>query len=251
MRHAALRADRQTSAADVETETLDTRTKLILAAERLFGDRGIDAVPLADIVAAAGQRNTSALQYHIGGREQLITAILEYRRATVDARRLELLDSYANAGVTMNEGAIAAGIIIPLVELMLSDPRGGNYLCFLSQAFLTERPAATYHSIAQNDRGLRRCHRLYRARHPNIPSRLLVERFTLCVRGVFYALADWQRDSWARRSSVPRSALPGFAVDLITINARALSSVRGGEHRFVPFAVPGPCSDNSEVEAAD
>jgi AcrR family transcriptional regulator len=234
--------------ADIE---VDTRTRLILTAERLFGERGIDAVPLGDVVAAAGQRNASALQYHIGGREQLITAILDYRRAAMDARRMDLLDSYANAGVTMDEGAIAAGIIMPLVELMLSNPSGGNYICFLSQAFLTKCPAAAYRSIAQHDRGLRRCHRHYRDRHPNVLPRLLLERMTVCVRGVFYALADWQRDSSVRRGSVPRSALPGFALDLITMTASALRSAGAQERRFAPFAAPRARSKSLDLQAAD
>ena len=231
--------------ADIEQ---DTRTRLILAAERLFAERGIDAVPLGDVVTAAGQRNASALHYHIGGREQLITAILDYRRAAMDARRTDLLDSYAEAGVTMDEGAIAAAIVMPLAELMLSDPNGGNYICFLSQAFLTKRPAAAYRSIAQHDRGLRRCHRHYRDRHPNVPPRLLLERMTVCVRGVFYTLADWQRDSSMRRSSVPRSALSGFALDLITMTASALGSVSAREGRFAPFAAP---KESMDLQVAD
>ncbi len=226
--------------AEFETDDLDTRTKLILAAERLFGERGIDAVPLREVVIAAGQRNASALLYHIGGREELVLAILEFRRAAVDARRVELLDEYASAGVTMDETAIAAGVVLPLVELMLSDRRGGNYLRFLSQAYVTEWPDSAYRSTGETDQGMRRCYRLYRARHPDIAPRLLRERFSVCCRGAIYALADWQRDAAVPRSSIPRTGLPGFAGDLIPMAASGLAAIREREHRFVPFAVPGP-----------
>jgi AcrR family transcriptional regulator len=227
-------------AADLDMEDLDTRTKLILVAERLFGERGIDAVPLREVVAEAGQRNASALGYHIGGREELVLAILEFRRAAVDGRRVELLDEYARADIEMDESAIAAGVIIPLVELMLSDPRGGNYLRFLSQAYVTERPESAYRSNGQNDRGMRRCYRLYRARYADLPSRLLLERFSLCARGAIYALADWQRDAAASRSSVPRTGLAGFAGDLIAIAANGLAAIVERERRFVPFAASRP-----------
>ena len=123
-------------------------------------------MPLREVVVAAGQRNASALGYHVGDREALIGAILDFRRAAVDARRVRLLDAYAASGVEMNETAIAAGITVPLVELMLSDPRGGNYLRFLSQAYVTERPASAYRATGETDQGMRRCHTLYRARHP-------------------------------------------------------------------------------------
>lgn len=223
---------------DDETRDFDTRTRLILAAERLFGERGIDAVPLREVVAAAGQRNASALSYHIGGREELVLAIFEYRRADVDTRRMALLDEYAASGVAMDEDAIAAGIIIPLVELMLRDRRGGDYVRFISQAFVTERPESAYRSIGEYDRGLRRCHRLYRARHPDRAARLVRERFAVCGRGAMFALSDWQRDTALARSGTPRSPLPEFAGDLISMTARGLACIGERERRFVPFATP-------------
>lgn len=243
-------ADKDMDTAEFETDELDTRTKLILAAERLFGERGIDAVSLREVVVAAGQRNASALSYHIGGREELILAILDIRRAAVDARRVELLDEYAARGVEMDETAIAAGAILPLVELMLSDRRGGNYLRFLSQAYVTERPASAYRAAGESDRGMRHCHRLYRARHSGVAPRLIAERFATCCRGAIYALADWQRDATVLRSNLPRSGLTGFAADLITIAATGLASVRERECRFVPFAAPPADAHEMAEEAA-
>ena len=56
-----------------------TREVILLTAERLFAERGIEAVPLRDIGAAAGQRNHVAVQYHFGDRENLVQAIAAYR----------------------------------------------------------------------------------------------------------------------------------------------------------------------------
>ncbi len=219
-------------------ETVDTRTRLLLVAEQLFGERGIDAVPLREIIVASGQRNASALTYHIGGREEVVQAILEYRRSEVDARRVALLADYTAAGVEMDETAIAAGIIVPLIELMLRDKRGGNYLRFLSQAYVTERPESAYRSSGAVDTGMRQCFRLYRTRHPDVAMARLRERFAVAGRGAMYAMADWQRDSSAARSAVPRSPLPVFARDLIAVTASALASIAAPAHRFEPFATP-------------
>lgn len=236
---------------EFETDALDTRTKLILAAERLFGERGIDAVPLREVVAAAGQRNASALLYHIGGREELVHAILEFRRAAVDGRRMELLDEYEGAGVTMDEAGIAAGIVIPLVELMLSDRRGGNYLRFLSQAYVTERPESAYRSTGEYDRGMRRCFRLYRAHHPDLAQRRLFERFSISCRGAIYVLADWQRDAAVPRTSIPRTGLADFAGDLISLVASSLAVIRERERRLVPFTILRPDMHGIEQQAAE
>lgn len=56
-----------------------TRELILVTAERLFAERGIEAVPLRDIGVAAGQKNNVAVQYHFGDRETLVHAIAEYR----------------------------------------------------------------------------------------------------------------------------------------------------------------------------
>jgi AcrR family transcriptional regulator len=70
-----------------------TRQRLIVEAERLFAERGIESVPLADIHEAAGQRNAAAVNYYFRGRDGLIRAIFEYRLAQVSERRNALLDA--------------------------------------------------------------------------------------------------------------------------------------------------------------
>ena len=58
-----------------------TREKLLRAAEYLFARQGLD-VPIRDIHALAEQRNASAIQYHFGGRDELIDAIIERHAPT-------------------------------------------------------------------------------------------------------------------------------------------------------------------------
>jgi TetR/AcrR family transcriptional regulator, regulator of cefoperazone and chloramphenicol sensitivity len=55
---------------------VDTRSRLAIAAAHLFARHGVDATPLRDVVALAGQRNASAVQYHFGGRRGLVAAVL-------------------------------------------------------------------------------------------------------------------------------------------------------------------------------
>ncbi|MER6988503.1 helix-turn-helix domain-containing protein [Saccharopolyspora hirsuta] len=71
---------------------MDTRSELLLAAERLFALHGIDGVSLRQIAAAAGQRNVAAAHYHFGDKAKLIGAIFTSRLAHIDQRRAELLD---------------------------------------------------------------------------------------------------------------------------------------------------------------
>lgn len=66
------------------------RAALIDAAERLIAEQG-PAVSLRQVVTAAGQRNSAAIRYHFGTREQLITAVLEERQSVFEPKRLQHL----------------------------------------------------------------------------------------------------------------------------------------------------------------
>jgi AcrR family transcriptional regulator len=69
---------------------VDARERLILAAERLVAERGVD-VSLRDVALAAGQRNNSAVHYHFGTRDGLLRAVIERRNEGMEAERLERL----------------------------------------------------------------------------------------------------------------------------------------------------------------
>jgi AcrR family transcriptional regulator len=96
------------------TAPVDTREKLMDAARRLYAERGVFNVSLAEVVREAGQRNTSAIHYHFGSREQLLTAIMQPQVLTLQARRRELL---AKARLRSDPESVVEALVRPLVEL--------------------------------------------------------------------------------------------------------------------------------------
>jgi AcrR family transcriptional regulator len=115
----------------------DTRTRLITAAERLFAERGVDAVSLNEINRAAEQRNASALQYHFGDRAGLLKAVIDKHGPDVEVRRDVLLEQYRDSGVE-DLRALAAALVLPPAA-KLSDPDGGReYLRIYAE--LVNRP---------------------------------------------------------------------------------------------------------------
>ncbi len=101
-----------------------TRARLVSVAERLFAERGVEGVPLSDINKASGQRNANACQYHFGGREGLLQAIIDKHVPGIAARRGELLDELEARGQITLEGLVDAWLH-PVVE-KLQDPDGGR-----------------------------------------------------------------------------------------------------------------------------
>lgn len=79
------------SRAKLRPSTEETRIRIMEAAERLFGEQGIESVSLRTISAAAKQRNNFSVQYHFGNRLGLLRAIFEYREAQLDAMREKLV----------------------------------------------------------------------------------------------------------------------------------------------------------------
>ena len=70
---------------------LDTKTRILDIAEQLFADRGLDGASVRDITEAA-EVNIAAVNYHFGGKEELISAVFERRIGPVNAARMEALD---------------------------------------------------------------------------------------------------------------------------------------------------------------
>ncbi|SEG92577.1 regulatory protein, tetR family [Thermomonospora echinospora] len=115
----------------------DTRTRLLEAAERLYAERGIDAVSLREINQAAGARNAVAVQYHFKDRAGVLRAIMARHLPDVDARRHALLDAYEAAGEP-DVRALAAALVRPPAA-KLADPDGGRHFLQI-WAELVSRP---------------------------------------------------------------------------------------------------------------
>jgi AcrR family transcriptional regulator len=113
-------------------QRMHTSEELLLVAERLFAERGIDAVSLRQIVAAAGHRNPAAVQYHFGDKEGLIRAIVRHRVPVSNERRLEMLASLEKDGETGDVRRLLAAAAVPLLELHDVTP---YYVRFLARLF--------------------------------------------------------------------------------------------------------------------
>ncbi len=126
----------------------DTRAQLIQAAERLFAERGVEAVSLREINREADQRNTTALQYHFEDRDGLVHAILAKHEVAIEASRHALLDQIEqDRQVDLHR--LASALVLPAAE-KLSDRDGGRaYLRIVAQ--LINRHIARADPIARED----------------------------------------------------------------------------------------------------
>ena len=75
-----------------KARSLATQNALMLAAEKLIAEKGIQNVTKRAITSTAGQKNESVLQYHFQNLEGLIDEILKVRSIQTQEKRTELLD---------------------------------------------------------------------------------------------------------------------------------------------------------------
>ena len=75
-----------------------SRERIKRAARKLFALNGVDAVSVRDVIAEAGQKNASALNYYFGSKEGLIETLVGDALAIADARWQEALNAAEAAG---------------------------------------------------------------------------------------------------------------------------------------------------------
>ncbi|QRK13673.1 TetR/AcrR family transcriptional regulator [Archangium violaceum] len=69
----------------------ETRELILVTAERLFAEHGVEAVSNRQVSEAAGQSNNFAVGYHFGSKEDLVVAIARRHSESVERRRTEML----------------------------------------------------------------------------------------------------------------------------------------------------------------
>jgi AcrR family transcriptional regulator len=114
---------------DLETAA-SGETALILAAERLFAERGIEGVALRQVNQAANQKNNAAAHYHFGSRDGLVNAVLMHRLPELDRRRGELLRRGAEP---KDLRFYLEAFIRPLAEELRPRGQGNYYIRFVQQ----------------------------------------------------------------------------------------------------------------------
>lgn len=118
-----------------------TRELLIVTAERLFAEQGIDRVSLRQIGEAAGRRQPAAVQYHFGDAQGLLRAIVAFRTRAATERRTVMLDDLVLAGRHDDVHALLEAVVFPLLETL---PPDSHYLGFVAELLARERLAPIF-----------------------------------------------------------------------------------------------------------
>jgi AcrR family transcriptional regulator len=111
-----------------------TKDKLMDAAEKLFARRGFHGTSLRDITGAAGV-DLALVNYHFGGKKQLLVEVLERRGQVLNEERLRRLAEVrtsAAPGVPSTEAIVGAFLDPILDRLAHAGPGWHSYFALIA-----------------------------------------------------------------------------------------------------------------------
>ncbi|WP_158934617.1 TetR/AcrR family transcriptional regulator [Burkholderia sp. S171] len=119
----------------------DTKTRLLDAAEALFIDAGYEAMSMR-LITARADANLAAVNYHFGGKDALIHAMLTRRLDGLNQNRLALLERFQSSlGSQLTCEHILGAMFIPaLQQSRCIDKSGPALLRLLGRAYTDPSP---------------------------------------------------------------------------------------------------------------
>lgn len=162
------------------------KLRLIESAEKLFAEKGFEAVSVRDITKEAGA-NVAAVNYHFGSREGLVVAVVSRYMIPVSQARLASLERAERNGGGVEE--IIAAFVRPTVELVnkseLTEKLYGQLVGRIFTEPLVELPGdleQTAKTVVE--RFTKALHKLL----PDVPVEELVWRLHFVVGGLIHLL---------------------------------------------------------------
>lgn len=107
------------------TAKIDTKTRILDAAERLFATSGFDAVPIREIMKLAEAR-LGLMTYYFESKEALLEAIIERRADVLNSARECLLLSFAGTSES-SVSRIVDAIVDPYLSFMVNEEEGWHH----------------------------------------------------------------------------------------------------------------------------
>lgn len=222
---------------------MSAKDKILTAAGELFSQQQITMVSQRQILQAAGQRNTSAIQYHFGSREGLLRAVFERGVGRIDARRNQIVDELEASGKQPVVGDYINALVRPLCEQRCDGESGIQTLRFLDQV-LQDPDLRLMEIMKGNDSGMRRAHQGVVHCLPDMPPMLLRYRLYTGTRAATGVLCDWDRSrKLDDLSDVFTDDLVAMVVAMITAPVspdalKRLADMAAGDPKKMGYAAP-------------
>jgi AcrR family transcriptional regulator len=178
-----------------ESASQPSRERLLMAAQRLFADHGVNGVGLRDIAKAAGHKNANSIRYHFGSKESLIKAIIVWGGQQGELWRQQSLDALESR----EEPPSTREIIEIMLGSALGHESSSEYVRFIAQVTLSHRDLiwSTYRQAVGDS--MARCYEHLRNSIEGVPENVLEQRFAFLEIYVQHVVSVWDTQKRSRR----------------------------------------------------
>jgi AcrR family transcriptional regulator len=174
-----------------EVRNIDTRERILDAAERLFMAHGFDGASMRQITGEAAV-NLAAVNYHFGSKESLMQEVFRRRLDWLNEERMRVLDEMEQAAgdKPLKPSQIVDGFFGTLLRLAEDKRRGGIIFLRLLGRTLTDPSDFIRTFLADEYAGVmdRYKQALFKAL-PDVPRAEIVWRFHFMLGATSYAIA--------------------------------------------------------------
>ena len=171
--------------------TEETKLALLRSAERLFAERGVDAVSLREIALMAGQRNHSAALYHFTDKRELLEQLLHRHSGAIDEGFVPAIENLRAEGRESLEELVGL-LVRPLVAKLDDEDGGAEYLIICAELSIS-RTFPTTALRASNGPGAAELTRRLLVHMGDVPPMLVPLRMLRTATVLFGSLAAYQR----------------------------------------------------------
>ena len=219
------------------SQSADSRLRVLLAAERLFAEQGVEGTSLRKIAVAAKNGNNNAVQYYFKSRDGLITEIFHHRIAQMENRRAVMLEHARQAGLDRDLHYLVEIFCLPLLDLV--EPDGthtyANFLLQYLSRYSTNGMGEVIDDVLNQAPALAETVALMRE-VTGCPPPVIQSRIVLCHLMFVTMLV---RASRAPGLSLDSDAFALLVQDTLSMIVVSLSAPLSGEQRAAPrSAVP-------------
>jgi AcrR family transcriptional regulator len=175
----------------VARAAVETKERILDAAETLFMEHGYEATSLRSLTTAADV-NLAAVNYHFGTKEELFQAVLTRRLDPMNQRRLELLTRFESesAPKPLPCDRILSALLVPALALARDPARGGsNFLRLLGRAYADPAPFIRQLLSDQYAEMITRFKAAFARALPQMPRKELSWRLHFIMGALSYTLA--------------------------------------------------------------
>lgn len=154
----------------------ETRSRIKLAARRLFAERGVDGVSIREIVAVAGQRNVGSLHYYFRTKEALVRELVVDGARLVDGRRSLMLEAMRREGGPKSLREVIEVLVWPSVGLGDGEGEEDTYMRFITSLTMNHRELFLSALEGKWSSGYLQCLEHIKALLPHVPAAIIDQR---------------------------------------------------------------------------